>query len=179
MNQYIEYNKPIIKTYLIEFVLFFALFVACVLATRLFIVSPGIVNGPSMEPSYFDEDLFFVNHFAYLVGYPERLDVVEIIQKDEKKKVIKRVIGLPGDVIEIKRGQVYIQKRGEETLELLDEKMYLSVTSYTTVLNQKGVYRVSLGGNQYFVLGDNRAQSLDSRHYGPVSRDRIVGRVIH
>lgn len=155
-----------------------ALLMCVVLVIRFFLVSPGKVNGRSMEPGYMDEQVFFVNKFVYLFEPPKRFDIVQMIDPKSEKLMMKRVIGLPGDVIVIKRGFVYKvnKETGEE--ERVSESAYLGKGVYTKVWAQTKPERYVLGQNEYFVLGDNRDHSVDSRDYGPVHRSVIIGKVM-
>lgn len=146
--------------------------------TRVFIVSPGVVNGPSMEPNYKDDKVFLVNRFIYLLQIPKRQEVVQIIEPKQKKLIIKRIIGLPGDTVMIKRGKVFVQELGAKEYEL-DEHLYLDSSSYTEVPSGSDVRTFTLKPNEFFVLGDNRRASVDSRYYGPVPRSHIIGKVIN
>ncbi len=156
---------------------FFAVFFLCVCTVRFFIISPGRVNGRSMEPAFYDETLFFVNRFHYLFFLPERFQVVQLIDPANHKLMIKRIVGLPGETIIVKRGKVFLKHtNGEE--EPIDESGYVSKSVITNIPAQWKPVEVVLGENEYFILGDNREHSTDSRHYGPVSRDKIIGYVM-
>lgn len=155
-----------------------ALLVCAMLVVRFFVISPGKVNGRSMEPTYLDDEVFFVNKFVYLLHRPKRFDIVQVIEPESKKLIIKRIIGEPGDVVIIKRGYVYLIEKGIGEEKKLDETAYLSRTMFTKVWAQKKPERYELGEHEYFLLGDNRVHSTDSRDYGPVSRTVIVGKVI-
>jgi signal peptidase I len=158
----------------------FGFFIFIVLVVRFFIVSPGRVNGTSMEPTYQDNDLFFVKKSTYLMFPPKRFDIIQIVDPVDKQLAIKRIIGMPGETVVIKRGNVYIAEQGlsAEAAVLVDESLYLdSMNQYTVVPGQTAPEVFTLGEYDYFVLGDNRDGSVDSRHYGPVSRTHIVGLV--
>ncbi len=152
-------------------------FLVCILTVRFFVISPGRVNGPSMEPTLIDEQLFFVSKFSYYFRAPQRFDVVQVIDpQTQSQYVIKRVIGMPGETIVIAKGRVY--RETENGLVEFDESDYLSDYAYTVVIGQTEAKRFTLGDDEYFVLGDNRSRSTDSRHYGPVHREAIVGLVL-
>lgn len=155
----------------------FAVLLFLFLAIRFFIVSPGRVDGLSMEPNYIDEQLFFVNKFVYLFNNIQRYDVVQIIEPESKKMIIKRIIGMPGEVIIIKRGKVFIAKNSSDPGEQLKES-YLNPTVFTSLPAQNHPIKYLVPSGMYFVLGDNRNASLDSRYFGPVVRSDVVGRVI-
>jgi len=146
-----------------------------ILVLRLFVLSPGRVNGPSMEPNYKDEDLFFVNKLVFLVTLPQRFDVVQVVDPLAGKLYIKRIIGLPGETVVIKRGKVFLVNT--DTEENVKED-YLSKQVYTRVPFQQAPKEFVIPQNNYFVMGDNRAHSTDSREWGAISRTNIVGRII-
>ncbi|HTP10475.1 MAG TPA: signal peptidase I [Anaerolineae bacterium] len=122
------------------------------------------IEGSSMEPNLHNGEYVLIDKVSYLVHQPERGDVVVFTPPtNEQKDYIKRVIGLPGDTVEIKSGHVYVNGVA------LDEP-YL--TGLTNSNNQ--VYHVDEG--HYFVLGDNRNNSSDSRSFGTITPQSIVGR---
>lgn len=153
------------------------IFVFAILFSRFFLVAPGRIDGPSMEHTFLDEDLFFVNKFVYLIKPPKRFDLVQILDPESTKLIVKRIIGMPGEEIEIKRGGVYIKCNGKEEFDLLDESSYLDMGTYTRIKAQHDVQNYEVGEFEYFLLGDNRERSTDSRVYSSVHRSRIVGRV--
>ena len=144
-----------VKMFIISVIITFSLFL---------FVTPGIVSGTSMQPNFFAGDRFFIVK-DWLIEEYEYGDVVCVNAKD--KMIIKRIIGLPGDRIEIKNGSVY--RNGE----LIDESKYLpNGTKTLCECEYPDVFEI--GEGQYFVLGDNREVSLDSRRIGTVSN--IVGK---
>lgn len=143
---------------------------------RFFIVSVGQVNGPSMEPNFIDGDLFYINKLSYLYRDPERFDVVQVVDMENNMLLLKRIIGLPGETVVIKRRRVFIDFRNG-IQRVLDESNHLSPDTITTVWNQQGAASFVVSQGEYFILGDNRKRSGDSRDYGPIVRDRIVGKV--
>lgn len=146
---------------------------ACLIVApiRLFIFQPFFVKGQSMEPNFENGDYLFVDELSYRIGNPQRGDVVVFkYPNDLSQRYIKRVIGLPGETIEIKDGKVSVfNGQGENTLK---EDTYLPLNIYTL-----GNMEITLKENEYFVLGDNRVASSDSRRWGPVPREDIIGRV--
>lgn len=166
-----------LKNYFSRIIFFLCVFFYIFFTIRFFIVSPGKVNGRSMEPAYVDEDYFLINKYIYLFHPPRRYDVVQLLDKINGNMIIKRVIGLPGETIIIKRGKIYIQKDINSPEIVLNEK-YLSLNIYTAVKGQNGAVKFFVGDNQYFVVGDNRENSADSRIYGSVGRERITGKVM-
>jgi len=122
-----------------------------------------------MEPNFENGDYLIVDEITYRFKKPERGEII-VFKLPQRQRLIKRIIGLPGETIEISGGKIkIINSKGEF---ILDEKKYLSST------DSFGELKISLKENEYFVLGDNRLHSLDSRIFGPVKKDQIVGRVI-
>lgn len=144
-------------------------FVASLLI-KFFIVDGGIIEGPSMEPNFISNQRFIINKTAYLFSTPHRGDVVQIIENSQL--IIKRVIGIPGDTVTIKQGTVWLNNK-----KLWEP--YLPQFTQTTILAQHGELFYQLKAQEYFILGDNRSQSTDSRMFGPVSRRIIIGKVIN
>jgi signal peptidase I len=146
--------------------------VALVLAVvlYLFIMTPHEVVGNSMHPTYKNGEYLMANKITYQFSDPQRGDVV-IFKYSETQDFIKRVIGIPGDTVMIKDGKIYINDVN------LDETSYLE----NSVVTNGGSYihegqSVKVPDGQYFVSGDNRPNSSDSREFGPISKDRIKGK---
>ena len=156
-----EVLGEIIQFLVISFVLVFGL--------RTFVAQPFIVSGSSMDPTFEDGQYLIVDEITYRFREPERGEVIIFrYPKDPSKFFIKRVVGLPGETILIQKGKVSI-KEDEETV-VLEEP-------YTQGLTIKDMSR-NLGDNEYFVLGDNREASSDSRIWGPVPREDVIGRAL-
>lgn len=165
--------------------------VAIVAAIRTFLVSPFQVEGSSMSSTLEDDEYIIINKLAYHIGSPQRGDIAVFVPPNETKKYyVKRVIGLPGDTIVIKGGMVYLQKAGETELVQLEETYLDERNDGHTCAHPQNCgdaepasYTVPDG--KYFVLGDNRLGSLDSRSFvGPdsephpfVDEEEIKGRV--
>lgn len=152
-------------------------FIFFILATRFLVVDVGQVDGQSMEPTFIDNQLFVVNRLGYLYRRPARHDIVQVVVPGSDKVMLKRVVGLPGETIIIKRGKVFVQApdMGQER-QIIEP--YLPTVVYTKIVNQAGPRKFRLFPGQYFVLGDNREHSTDSRDFGPVSREYIVGQAM-
>jgi signal peptidase I len=134
----------------------------------IFVVQPVKVEGTSMQPQLADQDRIFVNRFIYRFKQIDRGEAVVFwYPMDRKKSFIKRIIGVPGDTVEIQEGLVYING------ELLDEP-YLKpeFRDYQTVK------KVVVPQGNYFVLGDHRNSSNDSRNWGFVEESLIYGKAI-
>ncbi len=155
--------------HLIDITLNIVIIVAIVAAIRTFVVSPFQVEGSSMTDTLKDKEYIVINKFRYIVGSPDRGDIVVFRPLvDEDKYYVKRIIGLPGDTIVVRDGDVFVRKDGKDTP--LNES-YLSAKNadhtFRAPVNSgdtgEVVYNVPIG--QYFVLGDNRMGSLDSRSF--------------
>lgn len=138
---------------------------------KAFVFQPFVVEGISMEPNYHDKEYLLVNKIVYIVEKPQRGDVMIFRPPDNPTVTyIKRVIGLPGDDVKISQGYVYIN--GEK----LDEK-YLPHGRLSLIGGEKDLTKeVKLGDKEYFVMGDNREHSTDSREFGVISKNEIVGK---
>lgn len=136
---------------------------------RIFIAQPFIVNGASMNPTFETNQYLIVDQLSYRTHEPERGDVIIFrFPLNPKDFYIKRVIGLPGETVTIQGSDVYIQEVGSEESYKLDEP-YIEYTSNNSL-------SVNLGDDEFFVMGDNRPNSSDSRHWGVLPREFIVGR---
>ena len=148
--------------------------VVIVLPIRYFLFQPFIVKGDSMVPNFHSGDYLIVDEISYELGNPQRGDVVvfktNFIPQSTGQRFIKRVIGLPGETVDIKNGVATIIKDGK-TLTL--QETYLPNFPITA-----SVTHVVLGKSDYFVMGDNRPFSFDSRSWGILPREYIVGRAL-
>jgi len=157
---------------LLELVQVLAISLAIIIPVRYFLVQPFYVKGASMEPSFWDHEYLIIDELSYRFKQPARGDIVVFrYPADPKQFFIKRIIGLPGETVEVAGGQIKIYNDKHPNGKVLDEKMYLD-QDYTAMTRI-----VTLKSDEYFVLGDNRIASLDSRIFGPVKREYIVGRV--
>lgn len=146
---------------------------AIVLPIRYFIVQPFIVRGASMEPTFENKEYLVVDEASYYFREPKRGEVIVFrYPRDPSQFFIKRIIGLPGEKIEIHSGRVKIVNHEFPDGFILDE-LYLDPPNHFTAPDTK----ITLGGGQYFVLGDNRDFSSDSRIWGILERKFITGRV--
>ena len=148
--------------------------IALVLAglVRYFLVQPFFVEGASMEPNFEDGEYLLIDEISYYFKSPQRGEVIVFhYPLDASKYYIKRVIGLPNETVEIKNGGVVIYNDGNPDGFFIDEN-YLPKEGITA-----GNVKKKLGRNEYFVLGDNRPASSDSRQWGILPKNDIVGRV--
>lgn len=140
-----------------------------VLPIRYFLFQPFIVKGESMAPNFNTGDYLIIDEISYRFSEPQRGEVIVFkYPKDTSQRFIKRIISLPGETLEIKNGEVSIIKDGQ--IVVLSEK-YLPEN-----LKTLGDVSVTLKFNEYFVLGDNRDYSFDSRAWGVVRRSDVIGR---
>jgi signal peptidase I len=145
---------------------FFA--IGSALIVVVFFYQPVKVEGTSMLPELVDQERIFVNKFVYKIDYIERGDIVVFwYPLDPTKSYIKRVIGLPGDEVEIRRGEVLVNGQGLDEGYVPPE--YFDRRSYAPA-------RVDAG--HYYVLGDHRSQSNDSRMWGLVPEQNIYGKAV-
>jgi signal peptidase I len=161
---------------------------------RVFLVQPFFVQGASMEPNFEDKQYLIVNELGYKttnVGFNYGQKDIHLFTVNSFKEMkrgeavvfrypknpsvfyIKRIIGLPGEKIEITRNQVKIYNQENPNGFILDESAYLSAGVET-----QGDQTINLSNQEYFVMGDNRMYSSDSRSWGPVPSDDIIGKVV-
>ncbi len=144
-----------------------------VVAIRYFIFKPFVVKGASMEPNFHEKEYLIIDELSYRLHEPRRGDIVVLRNQgtDDHDYFLKRVIGLPGERVAITGGRVKIYNSEHSDGMYLDESQYLASSVLTF-----GDTDVTLTTDQYYVLGDNRPASLDSRRIGPISQKDIVGR---
>ncbi len=157
------------------------------LPIRYFIAEPFIVNGASMDPAFSTSQFLIVDRVTYRFNEPKRGDVIVFkYPNDPSTYYIKRIIGLPGETLNIKNGKVILGKYDSECntienrssaysdciIQTLDEPYVSSTHASNDTLT------VTLKSTEYFVMGDNRAQSSDSRIWGPLDKSFIIGRPI-
>lgn len=143
-----------------------------VILVHLFVATIFIVDGISMEPNFHTNQLIIVNRWTYLFGTPQRGDVVVLRfpGDPEHKKYIKRLVGLPGDTIEIRSSRLFIN--GEQLTE-----RYLPNEMLTPVMIP-GKTRWVLGHEDYFLVGDNRPNSNDSRTWDEADKRFLIGKAV-
>lgn len=167
-------NVPFWKstaTFVFEIVKVVAISLAIILPVRYFLIQPFYVRGASMEPNFQDHEYLIIDEISYRVREPHRGEVIVLHDPRSSIYLIKRIVGLPGETIEMRGGRLYIKNADNPRGIELDESVYLDDSVQTS-----GSEAVNLGPDEYFVAGDNRPSSLDSRIFGPISRDDIVGR---
>jgi len=143
-----------------------------VLVIRSFIIQPFFVVGASMEPNFESGDYLIVDELSYFLRPPKRGEVIVFHPPSKAEDYyIKRIVGLPGETVMVKNGQVHLRNSAESEWVLLEEKY--QVNGYTD-----GDLNQNLAPNEYFVLGDHRSASADSRYFGAVPKKSIIGRAL-
>jgi signal peptidase I len=144
------------------------------LAIRFFVAAPYVVQGASMDPTFHDWHYLIIDRVAYDIGEPKRGDVIVFdLPQEGGRSLIKRIIGLPGETVVLQGGEVSIFNT-EHPKGLRLEEPYLDPNN----LGGEGNMKITLEEGQYFVLGDNRKVSADSRLWGTLPREAIVGRAL-
>ncbi len=147
---------------------------AIVLPIRFFLIQPFYVIGASMEPNFHDHEYLIIDELSYRIRDPQRGEIVVFkYPLDTKQFFIKRIIALPGERIKISDGIIKIYNQKYPQGKAIKESAYLD----EKVKTSKQV-DVTLGGDEFFVLGDNRNFSLDSTNFGSVKRKLIIGRTM-
>lgn len=136
-----------------------------------FILQSITVDGWSMAPTLLNTDHYLLNRWVYHFRSPKPAEIVVIRDPDTHGLAVKRVIGRAGDLIFLKDGAVYVNGRKIE-------ERYLPPGTPTFPLNNSNTQLFRCGPDGYFVLGDNRTNSVDSRSYGPVLRSSILGMIV-
>lgn len=138
---------------------------------RYFLFKPFYVKGASMEPNFYDHEYLIIDELTYRFRAPVRGEVIVFrYPGNHKEYFLKRIVGLPGERVKISEGKVYIYNAEHPEGVQIDES-YLSDDLLTA-----GEKVTVLGSAEYFVMGDNRTNSYDSRRFGPVDQNLIVGR---
>jgi len=134
--------------------------VVVVVLIRTFIITPVRVDGDSMKNTLKNGDILLL----YKLSSIDRFDIIVLDEEKDNEKIIKRVIGLPGETVAIKKGKIYINDKVID-----DEYAYGQTSDYN---------KVTLRDDEYFILGDNRLISKDSRYFGPIKDNEIKGEIV-
>jgi signal peptidase I len=171
-SQIVEDEVGGLGSFIWELVKILVLALIIIVPVRLFVAEPFIVSGSSMVPNFHDREYLVINKLGYRLGSPDRGDVIVLrYPKNPKEYYIK----LPGDTIQIEKGSVSIANSQYPNGKMLDES-YLPEGLVTT--GTAGGVPVTLKDNEYYVMGDNRGASSDSRSWGVLPKDDIVGKVL-
>lgn len=161
--------------FLFELVKIVAISLLIIIPIRYFLIQPFYVKGASMEPNFYDHEYLIVNEITYRFDDPKRGDVIVFrYPRNPQEYFIKRVIGLPGEKVKVEDGGIYIYNEDNPRGIKLEET-YLPDDTKTYGLSNEVI---SLNNDEYYVFGDNRNSSKDSRSFGPVNRSFIVGKVL-
>lgn len=163
-DKFLIFLKDTIKTIVIYVVIAFVL--------TQFVVRPFRVEGESMYPTLHDSEMGFSNIISVKLGSIKRFDVVIVYIEETQKYLVKRVVGLPNEIVEYENDTLYINGEAVEEPHL-DETHVLKQTDNGNFNFTTDFGPVTLGENQYFLLGDNRLRSSDSRVYGPFDKNQI------
>lgn len=165
-----------VRSYLGQAVFMGLNLVLAIFVLRFFFIDFGVVSGPSMEPNFHDGDYFAVLKVPFLLRPPQRFEVVQLIDPSHPSTLlIKRVIGLPGEIVTFRQNKVCVSGWAASEVTCFAEP-YLSAQSVTRAHDLTTPAKV-VPDDMYYVLGDNRVVSADSRYFGPVPRDFIIGLV--
>ncbi|MBI2410384.1 MAG: signal peptidase I [Candidatus Kerfeldbacteria bacterium] len=139
---------------------------------RVFFITSFVVNGASMDPTLKNGDYLIVNQLPYYFFEPKRGDIIIFRDpKNQKTFDVKRIIGLPGETLSISQNSVFIEDVETHEQTQLSEP-YVPAEAF---MNKH--MEIQLSKNEFFVMGDNRVKSIDSRYFGPIQRSRIIGRM--
>ncbi len=173
VKKYLPFVWEIVKIAVVAFVI--------VAPIRYFLFQPFIVSGASMAPNFETGDYLIVDEISYRISVPQREDVVvfdaSFIPNYAGQRFIKRVIGLPGETVDVVNGKVEIIKDGKTVV--LSEKYLpsgLQTFGFDGSAMSLSPEKITLAPDQYFVMGDNRNESYDSRRWGVLSRKYIIGK---
>lgn len=160
--------------FIFELVKIIVISLVIIIPIRCFLIQPFIVKGASMEPNFHDSEYLIINEITYRFKTAQRGDIIVFrYPQDPQEYFIKRVIGLPGEKIKFSDGDVYISKDGNEWTKLDENYLDASVKTFAN-----SDQPVDIGQDEYFVMGDNRNSSKDSRSFGVVNKSFIVGKVM-
>lgn len=165
-----------IGSFILDFIQSIVLALAVFVLLYLFVAQPNEVKGSSMVPNFVDKEFLLTEKLSYQFGDPQRGDVIVFKAPAsepcaaEECEYIKRVIGIPGDRIMVKEGQIYLNGELLEQTFLPD-----GVLTDPGQFSQEGVEQI-IPEDQYLCLGDNRKHSRDGREFGPIKKNLIVGK---
>jgi signal peptidase I len=163
-------------SFLFDLVKIVAISLVIIIPVRHFLIQPFYVKGASMEPNFHDHEYLIIDELTYRFSEPKRGDVIVFrYPHNPQEFFIKRIIGLPGEKVKVSDGDIAIFNKNNPEGVKLDES-YLPENLKTFSMSNED--EVTLESDEFFVLGDNRNSSKDSRSFGPVSKSAIIGRVL-
>lgn len=163
-------KRPKKENFFLEVVKFTVLSIAIVLPIRLYVAQPFIVSGSSMDPTFANGQYLIIDQISYNFHEPKRGDIIVFrYPRDPAKFFIKRIIGLPGDTIVLKENEVIVKNSENPEGFVLDENFVQQQRKYEPK-------ELIMGEEEYFVMGDNRDSSSDSRYWDALPKSHIVGR---
>ena len=167
LKRFLLFTFELIKIVVISLVI--------IIPIRYFLIQPFYVKGASMEPNFYDKEYLIIDEITYRFQPAKRGDIVVFrYPRDPQEYFIKRIVGLPGEAVQIKDGDFVIyNKQNPDGIVLKEDYLFTDVKTYG-LTDEK----ITLGDNEYYVLGDNRNSSKDSRSFGPVNENFVIGRVI-
>lgn len=166
-------QKPTVKSFLWELIRVILLAFVIMVAFRIFVAEPFVVSGSSMVPNFHNREYLVIDKMSYRFNQPERGDVIVFrYPKDTSQYFIKRIIGLPGEKVQIDNGKVKVFNQDHPDGVIIEEP-YLPSNDITFGKDEV----VTLGTDEFFVLGDNRLASSDSRVWGILPLHDFIGKV--
>ena len=163
----VSFTFELFKIVLISFVI--------IAPIRYFLIQPFYVKGASMEPNFYDHEYLIIDEISYRFNDPKRGEIIVFrYPKNPQEFFIKRIIAFPGERVQVKDGGVIVYN-DENPDGMTLEETYLEKNVKTYSLSEDAI---TLGPSEYFVLGDNRNASKDSRSFGPVDRSFVIGKVL-
>lgn len=165
-------DQVTVKEMVVDTIRFALISLAIVLPIRMFVAQPFLVHGASMDPTFADGDYLIVDQISYRFQKPQRGDVIIFkYPKDKSKFFIKRIIGLPGEEVTVNNNEISIKS-----------PIYGPVDFKEDYIKNRDIFprniNTKLADDEYFVMGDNRPASSDSRDWGPLKRNLITGQVL-
>jgi signal peptidase I len=161
----------VVFKYTLQYLAIAGLALGCYILISHFVLQSVQVVGGSMHPTLRDADRYFLNRLTYYLHPPRHSDIVVIKDPSDGIFVVKRIVATPGEAVYLKDGKIYVNGRALK-------EPYLKAGTPTLTCSEVEEQLILCGKDQYFVLGDNRGNSLDSRMYGPVRRQNILGVVM-
>lgn len=176
-NKKLDYFNKFRKSFIGETIQIVIISLLIVIPFRAYIAQPFLVSGSSMDDTFANGQYLIVDELTYHINNPQRGEVVIFhYPLDTQKYFIKRVIGLPNETIEIIGDEITVYKSETDSVGIKLEEPYVKIDKLFPVSKMNS--KITLKENEYYLLGDNRSHSSDSRIWGPVKRDLIAGRPI-